>query len=333
MDILLSMRVFERVVDEGSMAAAARALDLSPPVVTRLMASLEAHLGTRLLQRSTRRQALTEAGEAYLARVRAILRDVDEAERLASAHTAELAGTLRLHAPPVLASHMIAPRIAGFHARYPKIAIVLTVESRHEPPVEDHDITLFGAEARPAPDVVARKVVDAEAVLIAAPRYLKHAAPLATPTDLAQHACLRLEQPGSDPRVWRMWCPAGPDEPLDVAITPLLVANHSDTLVRAALDGAGITSASLDLVAPYLARGELVRVLAPWITGRLSMYVAVPTRKFIPQRTRVFLDWLVDETRRQTAEAVAAYTAQAGAAPSAPGPAPRRRRSPAPARG
>jgi DNA-binding transcriptional LysR family regulator len=312
MDRLLSMRVFERVVDEGSLAGAARALDLSPPVVTRLMAGLEAHLGTRLLQRTTRRQALTEAGEAYLLRVRTILRDIDEAEQLASAHTAELAGTLRLHAPPVLASHVIAPRIAGFHARYPGIAIDLTVESRHEPPVEDHDITLFSGNARPGPDVVARKVVDAEAVLVATPRYLKHAPPLTQPADLAQHACLRLAQPDSDPAVWRMWCPEGPDEPLDVAITPLLVANHSDTLVRATLDGAGITSASLDLMAPYLVRGELVRVLAPWITGRLSMYAAVPTRKFIPQRTRVFLDWLVDETRRQTAEAVAAYTARVG---------------------
>ena len=319
MDRLLSMRVFERVVDEGSLAAAARALDLSPPVVTRLMTDLEAHLGTRLLQRTTRRQALTEAGEAYLARVRVILRDIDEAERVASAHTAELAGTLRLHAPPVMATYAIAPLMAAFHARYPKIAIDLTVEARHEPPVEDHDITLFGADARPAPDVVARKVIDAEAVLVAAPRYLQAAPPLAAPADLAQHACLRLQQPDGNSRLWRMWCPREPDQPVEVPITPLLVANHTDTLIRAALDGAGITSVSLDIVAPYLARGDLVRVLAPWITGRLSMYAAVPTRKFIPQRTRVLLDWLVDETRRQTTAAVAAYTAQAAVAPDGSG--------------
>jgi DNA-binding transcriptional LysR family regulator len=98
MDRLLSMRVFERVVDEGSFAAAARALDLSPPVVTRLVADLEEHLGTRLLQRSTRRLALTEAGQTYLGRVRSILQDIDEAHALASASTRELAGLLRLHA-------------------------------------------------------------------------------------------------------------------------------------------------------------------------------------------------------------------------------------------
>jgi DNA-binding transcriptional LysR family regulator len=76
--------------------------------------------------------------------------------------------------------------------------------------------------------------------------------------------------------------------------------------LRAALDGAGITSVAVDMVAPYLTRGELVRVLAPWITGRLSMYAAVPTRKFMPQRTRVFLDFLVEETRLQTAKALQA---------------------------
>ena len=190
MDRLLSMRVFERVVDEGSLAGAARALDLSPPVVTRLMTDLEAHLGTRLLQRTTRRQALTEAGEAYLARVRVILRDIDEAERVASAHTAELAGTLRLHAPPVMATYAIAPLMAAFHARYPKIAIDLTVEARHEPPVEDHDITLFGADARPAPDVVARKVIDAEAVLVAAP-ISRHCGAARTPAAAAAPRRLR----------------------------------------------------------------------------------------------------------------------------------------------
>ena len=104
MDRLLSMRVFERVVDEGGFAAAARVLDMSPPVVTRLVADLEEHLGTRLLQRSTRRLALTEAGQAYLNRVRPILQDIDEAHEMTRSHTTALAGLLRLHAPPVLAS-------------------------------------------------------------------------------------------------------------------------------------------------------------------------------------------------------------------------------------
>ena len=101
MDRLLSMRVFQKVVDEGGFAAAARALDVSAAVVTRLVADLEEHLGTRLLHRSTRRLSLSATGETYLARVRAVLQDIDEADRLASSQTHELAGVLRVLAPPV----------------------------------------------------------------------------------------------------------------------------------------------------------------------------------------------------------------------------------------
>ena len=107
-----------------------------------------------------------------------------------------------------------------------------------------------------------------------------------------------------------MWCPENPTQPLEVDIQPVLLANHTDSLLRAALDGAGITSVAVDMVAPHLMRGELVRVLAPWITGRLSMYAAVPSRKFMPQRTRVFLDFLVEETRMQTAKAMQACAAK-----------------------
>src|SRR5690554_4924911 len=100
MDRLLAMRVFERVANEGGFAAAARALDISPPVVTRLVAELEAHLGARLFQRTTRRVVLTEAGETYLRRVRQILQDIEEADGLVSAATNELKGWLRVQAQP-----------------------------------------------------------------------------------------------------------------------------------------------------------------------------------------------------------------------------------------
>jgi DNA-binding transcriptional LysR family regulator len=91
---------------------------------------------------------------------------------------------------------------------------------------------------------------------------------------------------------------------VEVQADPVITANHTDTLLRAALDGAGITSVAMDLVAPYITRGELVRVLPPWITGQLALYAALPSRKFIPQRTRVFLDYLVEETRRQASAAM-----------------------------
>lgn len=306
MDRLLSMRVFARVVDEGGFAAAARALDLSAPVVTRLVADLEDHLGTRLLQRSTRRLSLTDAGQAYLGRVRNILQDIDEADAVAKSQTHELEGLLRVHSPPVLASYVLGPMLAEFRQRYPKIEIDIEVETSSEPPFEDFDITLMGTDESFNGDIVARKVIEAEVILVASPAYLQRRGTPQTPSDLPDHDCLRLRQSSVRPRTWQLWRVAEPDNLLEVAVHPMIAANHTDTLLRATMGGAGITSVSMDIVAPFLARGELVRVLNPWITGRLAMYAALPSRKFIPQRSRVFLDFLVEHTQLQARKALQA---------------------------
>lgn len=310
MDRLLSMRVFERVVNEGGFAAAARALDMSAPVVTRLVADLEDHLGTRLLQRSTRRLALTEAGQSYLSRVRNILQDIDEADAVTRSQSTELEGLLRVHAPPVLASYVLGPLLAGFRQRYPKIQFDIEVESTNEPPLEEFDITLMGADESFNGEIVARKVIETEAILVASPDYLQRRGVPRAPEDLAQHDCLRLKPASGRVRDWRMWCVDEPDNVREIAVTPVIAANHTDTLLRAALDGAGITSVAMDTVVPWLARGELLRVLSPWITGRLIMYAALPSRKFIPQRTRVFLDYLVEQAREQADSALQACRAR-----------------------
>lgn len=308
MDRLQSMKVFQRVVDEGGFAAAARALDMSPPMVSRLVADLEDRLGTRLLQRSTRRLALTDAGQAYLNRVRNILQDIEEADELVSTYTQELSGTLRLHAPPVLASYVIAPMLAGFRQRYPRIVLDIEVENLSEPPVEDFDIALMGADSSFDGDIVARKVIDSEAILVASPAYVQRRGLPQTPAGLVDHDCLRLKSSQGRARPWRLWRPEAPEAVEEIAVVPVVSANHTDTLLRAALDGAGITSVSVEVVAPYLTRGDLVRVLQPWITGRLSMYAALPSRKFIPQRTRVFLDYLMEHTRDASLRVIEACT-------------------------
>lgn len=293
----MSMRVFQKVMDEGGFAAAARALDMSPAVVTRLVADLEAHLGTRLLHRSTRRLSLSVAGEAYLARVRTILQDIDEADRVVSSQTHELEGILRVLSPPVLATHVIAPLIAGFRQSYPKILLNIEVASFKEPPIEDYDITLLPTDYGFDADVIARKISTTQAILVASPAYIQRRNVPVTPQDLAKHEVLRLKAPGLNPRSWRLFNSARQDEVLDVVVEPGLWINHTDTLLRAALDGAGITSVAVDLAAPHLSRGELIRVLRPWITGRLSLYAALPSRQFLPERTRVFLEYLTEQTR------------------------------------
>jgi len=215
----------------------------------------------------------------------------------------------RLHAPPVLASHVVAPLLAEFRRRHPRIRLDIDVETTGEPPIEDYDITLLGTDDRFDGSIVARKVIESEAFLVASPAYLARKGTPQSPQELAAHECLRLKMPQARPGTWRMWCPQAPQSELLVEVQPVLLANHTDSLLRATLDGAGITSIAIDMVASYLTRGELVRVLAPWITGRLTMYAAVPSRKFMPQRTRVFLDFLVEETRKQKATAMQACLA------------------------
>lgn len=306
MDRLVSMKVFQKVIDEGGFAAAGRALDISPAVVTRLVADLEDHLGTRLLNRTTRRVSLTEAGETYLERVRGILQDIEEAHGLVSSQTKELAGVLRLLAPPVLATHVLAPLVSGFRQRYPKILLDIEVAAHRDPPIEDYDITLIGVKDSFDANLIARKVVSTEAILLASPEYLRRRGTPQAPHDLQQHDILRLKPSSGRSRQWRLLHADQPERFLDLEVQPVLWANHTDTLMHAALDGAGITSTTLELAAPLLNNGDLVRVLPPWITDRLTMYAALPSRKFIPRRTQVFLDYLTDQTRQRVSSAIAA---------------------------
>lgn len=306
MDRLSSMRVFLRVVDEGGFAAAARALDMSPAGVTRLVADLEDHLGTRLLHRTTRKQSLTEAGEAYVERVRMILQDLDEAHAMVSSQTQELSGVLRILAPPVLATHVLAPLVAGFRQSYPSIRLDIEVASHREPPIEDFDITLLGADATFDANVIARKISSTEALLVASPAYLARNAAPKTPSDLLNHDCLRMPPSGLRNRPWRLFRADDETQVAEVEVNPVLWANHTDTLMRAAIDGAGITATTIELAAPHLATGALVRVLSPWIANRYTLYAALPSRKFLPQRTRVFLDYLTEQTRLHIRNALAA---------------------------
>lgn len=298
MDRLLSMRVFRRVIDEGSFAAAARALDMSPAVVTRLVADLEVHLGTRLLQRTTRRLAVTDAGAAYVERLRAILGDIDDADASVGALTRELAGLLHISAPPLLATYLVGPLIAGFRRLHPNIRFELDADAWDAPAIENHDLTLLATNEGYDGSIVARRILSVEAVLVAAPAYLARMGVPQRPEDLTQHDCLRLRLPGLRPNVWRLRRDAAAGEALvDVPVRPVVWTNHGEALLRAALDGAGITSTSLEIAAVHLSRGELVRVLAPWNVGRPSVYAALPSRKFMPQRVRAFLDYMTAQTQ------------------------------------
>jgi molybdenum-dependent DNA-binding transcriptional regulator ModE len=155
-DRLLSMQVFERVVSEGGFAAAARALDMSPAVVSRLVGDLEEHLDTRLIQRTTRKFALTESGNVYLQKLKVILQEVSDAAVAAQNSSGVLTGTLHILATPLLASFFLAPLAATWCIKYPQVTLEVSVDPFSYMRVEEFDLTLMLVEADFDADIVAR---------------------------------------------------------------------------------------------------------------------------------------------------------------------------------
>jgi DNA-binding transcriptional LysR family regulator len=307
MDRLLSMRVFQRVIDEGGFAAAARALDMSPAGVTRLVTDLEQHLGTRLMQRTTRKLSLTEAGEAYLMRVRGILGEVDDAEAAAAQSANELQGVLHVLAPPMFANHFLASQISKWVHRYPKVTIDLHVDPFPLPRVEEFDVTFVSINEGADANFVGRSITSAEWIVCASPGYLqRHGTPM-QPTDLAQHQYLRFpwsatsgsatgRTSGRASRGLRLSKLDGSEVDADIAMPVVLQSSSYDVLFSAALDGAGIAVLPKFPAENYLRTGALVHLLPDWIFGRFTVYAALPTRKLIPARTKAFLDFASEMT-------------------------------------
>lgn len=302
MDRLQSMRVFQRVVEEGSFAAAARALDMSPAVVTRLVADLEQSLGTRLLQRTTRKLSLTEAGNEYGARLHSILQDIDEAEMAAAAHSQELQGTVRVLSTPTMASYFIAPNIALWRARHPKLMLDLAIDTQPLARLEAFDLTIVAADEGFDANVVARPLGSNNLILCASPAYVQRAGMPKTPDDLAQHDYLKPERlPGQDAagrrlRLEPVNTTSLPRNPVEVNVSPVLRTQSFDVMLRTGLDGVGFFAVSELIARPFLNSGQLVQLLPDWMLGRVTAYAALSTRKFMPAKTRAFLDFLIERT-------------------------------------
>ncbi len=296
MDRLHSMRAFVRVIDAGSFAGAAREMNLSPAVVTRLVADLEEHLGARLINRTTRRLALTDIGEAYLERVRAILTEVEEAEALASAAASEPRGHLRVLAPPAFAVHQLAKHLPAFHAQYPKVTIELAAPGPVESLDETFDVTILSVARRPLDgDFVARRLAKSEVIACASPAYLDQRGRPEHPAELTGHDAM---MPAFLRELSFTRGVVGDDEPAGDIVTltpprPVLGTTHIDMLYAAALHGLGIAGLPSFVAEDALREGALERVLPQWRLFEARLYAAMPTRKHVPARTRAFVDFLV----------------------------------------
>ncbi|MDP9046094.1 MAG: LysR family transcriptional regulator [Pseudomonadota bacterium] len=294
MDRLHSMRVFARVVDEGSFARAARSLNLSPAVVTRLIADLEEHLGSRLINRTTRRLSLTDTGELYLERVRHILTEIDEAEALAAASTAEPRGHLRVLCPPAFAVHQIAKHLPRFRALFPKVTLELSVPGPVETVDENYDVTILTEGRRPLDgNFIARRLARSEVILCAAPDYLDRCGRPQHPKELEVHEAM------VPPWLRELVFNTGEEgDPGNESVTVIpgrtsLSTIHTDTMYAAALAGMGITGLPSFVAEDALLENALERVLPQWRLFTTTLYAGMPTRKHVPARTRVFVDFLV----------------------------------------
>ena len=291
------MRAFQKVIDEGGFAAAARALDMAPAGVTRLVTDLEQHLGTRLIQRTTRKLALTEAGQAYLIRVRSILSEVDDAEAAATQSSSELQGTVHVLAPALLTDYFLAPQVMPWLARYPKVALTLHVDPHPQNRVEEFDVTFMAVNEGFDANIVARPIAHTDWVVCASPRYLQRHGTPGSPTELQGHAYLRFpwQASGRTSQGIRLRRTDGTGEEAEIAMRMVLQSDSYDALFRAATDGAGIAVLPSLPAASFFEKGALVQLLPGWIAGRYTVYAALPTRKLVPARTRAFLDFAIEQ--------------------------------------
>jgi DNA-binding transcriptional LysR family regulator len=293
MDRLNAMRVFARVIDEGGFAAAARRLNLSPAVVTRQVADLEEHLGARLMNRTTRRIALTDTGEAYLERVRQILSEVDEAEALATAATAEPRGALRVITAPSVAVHQLAKHLPRFHALYPKVSIELTAVGAVETADENHDVSILNLRNPPNGEFIARQLARSEIILCAAPEYLAQRGRPAHPRELLTHDMLIPPVSEVTRGVTFRRGTAGESHALVPGRHPVLSSTNTDVMYASVLAGLGIAGLPSFVVEDALLEHALERVVPQWRLFDTRLWVAMPTRKHVPARTRVFVDFLL----------------------------------------
>lgn len=290
MDTLEAMRVFAAVVDRSGFSAAADALDLSTTSVTRQVAALEKRLGTRLLNRTTRRVSLTSAGAAYYQRAVQLLAELDDIEAAVGAQAMAPSGVLRINAPVSFGIARLGPLLAGYRARHPQVRLDLSLGDRLVDIVEEGFDVAIRITRQPAPNLIARKLADARLLLCASPDYLARAGTPATPEALSQHACLAYSYwAGGDE-----WTLHGPDGDVRVHIDGCLRANNGDVLREAALAGMGIVLQPDFVVGADLAAGRLVPVLPEWSVPPIGIHAIYASRSHLAPKVRSFIDYLVE---------------------------------------
>lgn len=291
MDRFQAMSVFVRVVEQGSFARAAERLSISSSACSRHVAELEAHLSTRLLQRTTRRLSLTESGRMFHERCVQLLADLEEAEAAASASTLRPRGTIRLTCSINFGVRHVSPAIAAFLARHPEVRFDVALSDRIVDLVEEGYDLAVRIGATGGENVVARKLGQTRLVCCAAPEYLKRHGTPRSPEDLAKHRCLTYEYLPLR-NLWRFRDRSGRERP--ARVSGPLHSNNGDLLGAAAVQGVGIALEPDFIVGADLKAGRLVPLLESYAAPVSPIYAVYASRRFLSAKVRAFVDFLAE---------------------------------------
>ncbi|MEN3365558.1 MAG: hypothetical protein V7606_2832 [Burkholderiales bacterium] len=291
MDRLQSMRVFAKVVEQGSFARAGQALDISNAVVTRHVAALEEHLGTRLLNRTTRRLSLTETGHAYLERVLQILQEIDDADAIASSESKKPSGTLRIYSHLGFGQLQLAQLLPHYAREHPTVKLDVTLSDRTVDLVEDgFDVGIFIEDFQKFDgSMIARQLGVSEVILCASRDYVKEHGMPQTLDDISRHACLNFAYH----QVRHHWPVKGENGvTTNVPINSVAVSNNSELLRHFALAGMGIVVRPSYAMGDDLRAGRLVRLLPGHHLGHLAAIMVYPSRRLLSAKVRSFVDFM-----------------------------------------
>ncbi|MBP5988189.1 MAG: LysR family transcriptional regulator [Azonexus sp.] len=290
MDRLDAMHVFVRVAELGSFSAVAQQMGVARSVVTRQIAALEAHLGVKLMARSTRRLALTSSGTAYLEKCRVILNLVDAAETGVAEERLTPRGQIRISLPLSYGLKRLAPLLLDFSQRYPEVALDMDYSDRRVNLIEEGiDLSIRITSRLEAGDV-ARRIGSSRMQVVASPDYLaRHGCP-ASPAELAHHVCLGYTNAGSR----QLWPFMVDGQVKNFNIHSRLNANNGDVLTEAAAQGLGITCQPDFIAESLLQAGRVEAILADFPMPELGIYAMLPGNRHVPHRVRVLMDYLAE---------------------------------------
>ena len=288
MDRLDAMQLFVRVAELGSFAGAAQQLGVARSVVTRQIAGLEAHLGVKLMARSTRRLTLTPAGTAYQEKCRVILNLVEAAEIGVAEERQTPRGNIRISLPLSFGLMRLAPLLLDFSQRYPEVALDMDYSDRRVNLIEEGiDLSIRVTRRLDAGDV-ARRIGTSRMLVLASPDYLSRHGQPAHPAELAHHVCLGYTNAGAA-TTWQFVV----DGQLEnFPIRSRINANNGDVLTEAAAQGLGIACQPDFIAGSFIAAGRVVEILVDYPGPELGIYAMLPSNRHIPHRVRVLMDFL-----------------------------------------